>query len=74
MSANLENSAVAMGLEKLSFHSNPKSHMLSKECSKFSKPGFNSIGTVNFQMFNLDFEKAEELKIKFPTTIGLSKK
>ena len=24
MSANLENSAVAMGLEKVSFHSNPK--------------------------------------------------
>ena len=27
---------------------------------KFSKPGFNSTWTVNFQMFKLDLEKAEE--------------
>ena len=27
---------------------------------KFSKPGFNSMWTVNFQMFKLDLEKAEE--------------
>ena len=27
MSANLENSAVATGLEKVSFHSNPKERM-----------------------------------------------
>ena len=26
-------------------------HMLAKECSKFSKPGFNSMLTMNFQMF-----------------------
>ena len=31
MPANLENSAVATGLEKLSFHSNPKGN--AKECS-----------------------------------------
>ena len=35
------------------------SHMLVKQCSKFSKPGFNSTWTVNFQMFKLDLEKAE---------------
>ena len=35
------------------------SHMLVKQCSKFSKPGFNSSWTVNFQMFKLVFEKAE---------------
>ena len=29
------------------------------KCSKFSKPGFNSIWTVNFQTFKLDLEKAE---------------
>ena len=56
--ANLENSAVATGLEKVSFYSNPKenqfqkmfkllhncthSHTLAKQCSKYSKPGFNS--------------------------------
>ena len=56
MPANLENSAVATGVEKVSFHSYPKGN--AKECSnyrtialishaskvmlKFSKPGFNS--------------------------------
>ena len=34
MSANLENSAVATGLEKVSFHSNPKERY-SKECSNY---------------------------------------
>ena len=29
---------------------------------------------MNFQMFNLDLEKAEEPEIKIPTFIGLSKK
>ena len=30
--------------------------------------------TVNFQMFKLDLEKAEEPEIKLPTTAGSSKK
>ena len=34
MPANLENSAVATGLEKVSFHSNPKESN-AKECSKY---------------------------------------
>ena len=34
MSANLENSAVATGLEKFSFHSNPKERN-AKECSNY---------------------------------------
>ena len=50
------------------------SHMLVKKCSKFSKPGFNSMWTVNFQMFKLDLEKAEEPEIKLPTSAGSSKK
>ena len=29
-------------------------------CSKFSKPGFSNTWTVNFQMFTLVLEKAEE--------------
>ena len=33
MPANLENSAVATGLEKISFHSNPKDN--AKECSNY---------------------------------------
>ena len=48
------------------------SHMLAKECSKFSSLSFNS--TENFQMFKLDLEKAEELEIKLPTSIGSLKK
>ena len=43
-------------------------------CSKFSKPGFNSMWTVNFLMFKLDLEKAEEPEIKWPTSVGSSKK
>ena len=38
--------------------------------SKFSKPGFSSALTVNFQMFKLVLEKAEEPEIKLPTSAG----
>ena len=64
MPANLENSVVATGLEKVGFHSNTKKGN-AKECSnyrtialishaskvmlKFSKPGFSSTRTMNFQ-------------------------
>ena len=79
MPANLKNATVAMGLEKVDFHSNcmPKNaqttekllspHMLVKYCSKFSKPGFGNTRTINFQMFKLVLEKAEEPEIKLPT-------
>ena len=50
------------------------SHMLVKECSKFSKPGFSSTWTVNFQMFKLILEKAEEPEMKLPTSTGSPKK
>ena len=42
----------------------------SKIMLKFSKPGFNSMWTENFQKFKLDWEKAEEPEIKLPTSIG----
>ena len=90
MPANLENSASAAGLEKVSFHfqsqrkAMPKnaqtatqlhlSHTVVKQCSKFSKPGFNNTWTMNFQLFKLDLEKAEEPEIKLPTSIGSWKK
>ena len=35
MPANLEKSAVATGLEKVSFHSNPKERQCQKECSNY---------------------------------------
>ena len=38
------------------------------------KPGFNSTRTVNFQMFKLVSEKAEEPEIKLSTSVGSSKK
>ena len=50
------------------------SHMQEKKCSKFSKLGFNSIWTVNFQVFKLHLEKAEEPEIKLPTSVASLKK
>jgi len=40
----------------------------------FSKPGFSNTWTVNFQMFKLVLEKAEEPEIKLLTSAGSSKK
>ena len=77
MPANLENSAVATGLEKISFHSNPKE----RQCQIMLKlPYYSEVMLkilqarlqqhVNFQMFKLDLEKAEEPEIKLPTFAG----
>src|SRR5574339_265216 len=49
-------------------------HTLVKQCSKFSKPGFSNTLTLNFQMFKLVLEKAEEPEIKLPTSAGSWKK
>ena len=83
MPANLENSAVVWtGKGQFSFQSQRKSmqknvqttaqlhssHIV-KQCSKFSKPGYNSTTTKNFQMFKLDFKMAEEPEIKLPVSI-----
>ena len=84
MPANLENSAVATGLEKVSFHSNPKGN--AKECSKYRTIALISHASkvmlkilqarlqqyVNceFQIFKLDLEKAEDPEIKLPTSAG----
>ena len=40
----------------------------------FSRPGFSNMWTVNFLMFKLVLEKAEEPEIKFSTSNGSSKK
>ena len=50
------------------------SHMLAQQCSKFSKPHFSNTWTMNFQMFRLVLEKAEEPEIKLPTSAGSWKK
>jgi len=49
------------------------SHMLVKSCSKFSKPGFSNTWTVNFQMFKVFLQKAEEQEIKLPTSLDHGK-
>ena len=92
MPANLENSAVATGLENISFHSNPKerqctfytialiSHaskvmlkILQARLQKYMKKLLHR-STVNFQMFKLVLEKAEEPEIELPTSAGSLKK
>ena len=80
MPANLGNSAVATGLEKVSFDSNSKKsnaknvqitvqlhsfYMLARLSTKPFKLGFNSTQAKNFQMYKLDLEKAEEPEVKF---------
>ena len=46
----------------------------SKVMLKILQGGFYSMWTVNFQMFKLVLEKAEEPEIKLPTSAGSSKK
>ena len=79
---------VITALEKVSFIPMPKAipknvqisiqlpsfHMLARLCSKSFKLGFSSTWTENFQMFKLDFEKAEEPDIKLPISVTSSKK
>ena len=89
MPANLENSAVATGLEKITFHSNPKERQcqrmfklqhnctlshISKVMLKILQARLQQYVTKNFHMFRLDLEKAEEPEIKFPTSVGPWKK
>ena len=89
MPANLENSAVATGLEKVSFHFNPKKGN-AKECSNYhtialishaSKVMLKILQARLQQYMNrelpdiqLVLEKAEEPEIKLPTSAGSWKK
>ena len=89
MPANLENTAVATGLEKVIFIPIPKKGN-AKECSnyhtialmshaskvmlKILQASLQQCVTKNFQMYKLDLEKAEEPEIKLPTTIGSLKR
>ena len=50
------------------------SHKLAKWYSKFSRWGFNSTRSENFQMFKLDLEKAEEPEIKLQHLLGHRKR
>ena len=89
MPANLENSAVAIRLEKVSFHSNPKE----RQCQRMLKYRIIAlISHANKVMLKIlqarlqqyvnhelpvvqtGLEKAEEPEIKLPTSAGLWKK
>ena len=50
------------------------SYMLAMLCSKSFKRGFSSTWTKNFQMYQLDLEKADEPQIKLPTFAGSQRK
>ena len=89
MSANLENLAVATGLEKVSFHAIPKKGNL-KECSKYRTITLISHASkvmlkilqawlhqyMNCELpgFQVGFRKGRGSEIKFPTSAGSSKK
>ena len=89
MPANLENSAVATGLEKVSFHSNPKERQCqrmlklphtalishaSKVMLKILQARLQLYVNRELPVFKLVLEKAEEPEIKLPTSAGSSKK
>ena len=79
MPVNLENSVVATGREKVSFHSNTKEGQCQRmlNCGTILLISLASkvmlkilqvrLQTENFQMYKLDLEKAE---IKLPTCTG----
>ena len=85
MPANLENSPVATGLEKVSFHFNPKD----RQCQRMFKLPHNCMLShasnimlkilqarlqpcMNCELpdVKLDLEKVEEPEIKLPTSVG----
>ena len=88
MSANLENSAVDTGLEKVSFHSNPKERQC-QDCSNYRTIALISHASkimlkilqarlqqyVNHEIpgVQADFRKAEEPEIKLPTLLDHQK-
>ena len=87
---NLENSAVATGLGKISFYSNTKEGQcqrmfkLPHSCPHFTcqqgnaqNPSSQALTVCELktsQMYKLDLEKAEETEIKLPTFTGSSEK
>ena len=87
MPANLENSAVATGLEKVSFHSNPTG----RQCQRIFKLPHNCTHLtasevmlkilqarlqqyMNHELPDVQAGFTEEPEIKLPTSVGSSKK
>ena len=89
MPTDLENSAVATGLEKVSFHSNPKEEQCqrmlqllhialisssSKVMLKILQARLKQFMNCELPDVQLDLEKAEEPEIKLPIAAGSSNK
>ena len=86
MPGNLENSVVAIELEKVSFHSNPQRKAVLKQCSNYQtvvlisntskvmlkilQARLQKYLNWELQMYTLGLEKAEEPEIKLPTFVG----
>ena len=85
MPASLGNSAVAIGLEEVSFHSNPKERqcqrmftllytatisLVSKVMLKILQARLQQYVSQELQVYKLDLEKAEEQEMKLPTSVG----
>ena len=84
----LKHLKAGLAQEKVCFHSNPKerqyqrmfkllhncTHLNASKVMLKIKPGFSNMWTVNFLMFKLFLEKAEEPEIKLPTSAGSWKK
>ena len=83
--SNLENSAVATGLEKISFHSNPKEGQCQRKFNYHTTVLISHASKVTLkilqarlqqyvyryiQMYKLYSEKAEEPGVKLPTFTG----
>ena len=89
MAANLENTAMTTGLEKVSFHSSPKegnakegsnyciivliSHA-SRVMLKILQARLQQYVNQELTDIQLDLEKAEEPEVKLPTSAGSLKK
>ena len=56
------------------YSTNALTSQASKVMLKILLARFNSAWTVNFQMFKVDFKKAEEPEIKLPASVGSPKK
>ena len=84
MPTNLENSAAATGLEKVSFHSNPKEcsnyrtialiFQTSKVTLKILQARFQQYVNHELSDVQAGFSRAEETEIKLPISAGSSKK
>ena len=82
MSANLENSAVATGLEKVSFHSSPKERSnyctitlilhASEVMLKILQARLQQYVNQELPDVQVGFRKIEEPEIKLPTSTGKS--